>query len=183
VKYKDALSTEKTDTASWAITVLHPKIDVAKSGPTFAHEGDHITYDITVTNTGDCPLYSVSVTDTLLGGLTAYLPDTTLDVDEVDQFTVNYIVPHPSTVISNTVTAYGSDILGGVKGTVSDSASSTVTVTAPPPSVGGEWAPIMLRALSPVNTLQLLAPWIGLASTIAIAATFVAIRRIKKRQN
>ena len=276
VKYKDALNTEKTDIASWAVTVVHPKIDVAKSGPQHAHEGDHITYDITVTNTGDCPLYSVSVTDTLLGGLTTYLPDTTLDVGEVDQFTVDYIVPHPSAVISNTVTASGSDtlgleasdtasctvavihpgihvtktgpthahpgdtitytitvgntgdyklygvsvtdtllgsiwtgdldtgttkvftvnyvipspsgslfntvtatgadILGGVKGTVSDQASWTVAVTALPPPlpVGGEW--------SPINKLDLFSLWISLVSTVAIATSFVYVRRVKKWQ-
>jgi hypothetical protein len=44
-----------------------------------------------------------------------------------------------------------------------------------PPPVGGEWVPM--------NKLELLAPWTGLALTIAIAASFVWVRRIKKRQN
>ena len=178
VIYQDAQYNQITDTASWTADILHPAIDVAKSGLNNAHEGDLITYTITVTNTGDCPLSGVSVTDTLLGSLTGQLPDTTLSVGEVDTFTVHYIIPAHSTLISNTLTASGSDPLSK---SVSDSATSTVT--ASPSSVGGEWVPIMLQALSPVNTLQLLAPWTALASIIAIAASFVAIRRIKKRQN
>jgi uncharacterized repeat protein (TIGR01451 family)/fimbrial isopeptide formation D2 family protein len=170
-----------SDIAVCSVTVLHPGIHVTKTADkTVAHEGDTIKYTITVRNTGDCPLSSVSLSDTLLGSLTGHLPDTTLIVGEVDTFTVNYVVPAHSTVISNTVTASGSDPL--IK-SVSDSASSTVTVTAPPPSVGGEWAPITLQTLSPLNTLQLLALWIALASMAAIAGSFVAIRRIKKRQN
>lgn len=42
-------------------------------------------------------------------------------------------------------------------------------------SVGGEWAPI--------NVSELLTLCIGLASTMAIAASLVGVRRIKKRQN
>jgi hypothetical protein len=49
--------------------------------------------------------------------------------------------------------------------------------------VGGEWAPTTLQTLAPTNTLQLLAPWISVASTIAIAASFVAVKRIKKRRD
>lgn len=44
-----------------------------------------------------------------------------------------------------------------------------------PPPVGGEWVPI--------NKLQLLAPWISLASTLGIAVFFVLFKRTKKRQD
>jgi len=50
-------------------------------------------------------------------------------------------------------------------------------------SVGGEWAPITLQTLSLVNTPQLLATWTSLALTIAIAASFICVRRTKKQQN
>jgi outer membrane protein assembly factor BamB len=55
----------------------------------------------------------------------------------------------------------------------------------PPPttSVGGEWAPVTLQALTPVNTHQLLTPWISLISLMTLLATsFVYIRR-KRRQS
>jgi len=47
--------------------------------------------------------------------------------------------------------------------------------TPPPPPVGGEWIPI--------DKLQLLPLWTSLASTIAVAASLVGIKRIKKRQD
>jgi len=63
--------------------------------------------------------------------------------------------------------------------TVNMNAPHTTTAhyqTLPPPAlVGGEWFPI--------NKLQLLAPWISLVLTMAIAVSFVGIRRIKKRQD
>jgi hypothetical protein len=52
-----------------------------------------------------------------------------------------------------------------------------------PQSVGGEWSPITLQTLTPMQMLQLLAPWISLASLMAILTTsFVYIRR-KRRQS
>jgi uncharacterized repeat protein (TIGR01451 family) len=43
--------------------VLHPEIDVAKTGPAYVYHGDQITYRFTVTNPGDTPLSDVHVTD------------------------------------------------------------------------------------------------------------------------
>jgi hypothetical protein len=61
-------------------------------------------------------------------------------------------------------------------------AGSAGTVTFDPPTavcrqppVGGEWAPI--------ERLQLLAPWISLALTIATVVSFVGVRCYKKRQD
>jgi len=125
VKYKDALDTEKTDSASWTVDVLHPGIDVSKTADkTMAHEGDTITYTITVSNTGDCPLYSVFVTDTVLGPIYS----NGLALGETKTFTKSYPVPTPSGDISNTVTASGYDALGRQ---VSDSASWFVDVLHP----------------------------------------------------
>jgi hypothetical protein len=46
---------------------------------------------------------------------------------------------------------------------------------APQVPVGGEWAPI--------DNLQSLTPWLCIAFTTAIAACFVGIRRVKKKQS
>jgi hypothetical protein len=51
-----------------------------------------------------------------------------------------------------------------------------------PVPVGGEWAPITLYALSPINTLQLMALWVSLALTMATTASFVGIRHLKKKK-
>ncbi|UCE75073.1 MAG: DUF11 domain-containing protein, partial [Methanomassiliicoccales archaeon] len=124
----DSFATEVTDEDSWTVDVLNPAIYVSKTGPSVAHEGDTITYTITVENTGDCPLYNVALDDDVLGDLTSYLPDTTLTVGEVNSFDVNYTVPTPSGDITNTVTAEGTDNLGE---TVTDSDSHTVDVLHP----------------------------------------------------
>jgi hypothetical protein len=48
------------------------------------------------------------------------------------------------------------------------------------PAVGGEWAPITMQALTPMNMLQLLAPWIALA-LIAAATALATYRRLLKK--
>lgn len=70
------------------------------------------------------------------------------------------------------------------------SQSTTVTVpstmytayyqTSTQPAVGGQWAPAITVQTPSPNTTQMLAPLISLIATVAIAASFVDIRRIKK---
>jgi hypothetical protein len=48
------------------------------------------------------------------------------------------------------------------------------------PSIGGEWAPITLQALSPMNVLQLMAPWIAIALMVAASAVATHRRFIRK---
>ena len=64
------------DTATATVDVVTPGLDIVKTGPTQAREGDHVTYDFAVKNTGDVPLSNVTVTDTVLGtiGTVASLP-------------------------------------------------------------------------------------------------------------
>jgi hypothetical protein len=54
--------------------------------------------------------------------------------------------------------------------------------TVPPQSVGGEWAPITMQALTPGNTLQMLAPWIALALIVAAIAVAACQRLLKKHR-
>jgi len=118
----DELGRTVSDSASWTVDILHPGIHVTKTGPARAHECETITYTITVHNTGDCPLYSVFITDTVLGLIWS---NGFLDPCETKTFTVSYHVPICSGDIYNTVTAFGSDILGL---SVSDSASWFVKI-------------------------------------------------------
>ncbi|MCX8171719.1 MAG: SpaA isopeptide-forming pilin-related protein, partial [Candidatus Bathyarchaeota archaeon] len=121
---KDALGKEVSDSATWTVDILNPSISISKTGPAYAHEGDKITYTITVENTGDCPLYNVVVKDSLLG--TIY--SNGLKVGEKKTFEVKYTVPKPSEDITNNVEAKGEDALGME---VSDSASWTVDILHP----------------------------------------------------
>jgi archaellum component FlaG (FlaF/FlaG flagellin family) len=64
----DELGLPVHDSASAETDILHPAIAVAKSGPTDLHVGDSAAYTIVVTNPGDTPLSSVSVTDAKCDG-------------------------------------------------------------------------------------------------------------------
>jgi uncharacterized repeat protein (TIGR01451 family) len=110
--------------ATWSVDILHPAIDVSKSCPQYAHEGDTISYTITVKNTGDTPLSNVQVSDTVLG----FSWTGSLAVGEEKTFTASFTVPAPSGDITNTVTASGEDPLGL---TVSDTAQCTVDILHP----------------------------------------------------
>jgi len=89
--------------------LLEPAIDVEKSGPGLAHEGDTIKYTITVSNTGNGPLSDVTLTDTVLGTIDGTF---SLAVGETKSFYVDYIVPAGVEWVNNTVTAEGYDELG-----------------------------------------------------------------------
>jgi len=121
----DDLGETVSDTDDATVDVLNPEITVTKSGPAYAHFGDVITYTITVENTGDCVLTDVTVIDSLLGDLTSYLPDTTLDIGEINTITVTFTVNIEKGDLLNTVIASGTDELDL---TVDDEASHKVAV-------------------------------------------------------
>ena len=53
-----------SDTANWSVDIQHPEIEVTKSGPADAYfQSVAATYSYTVSNTGDCDLYDVSLVD------------------------------------------------------------------------------------------------------------------------
>ncbi|MHA2374634.1 MAG: DUF7507 domain-containing protein [Candidatus Thorarchaeota archaeon] len=124
VQGSDILGLTVTDGDSHTLDVLHPGISVTKSGPSEAHEGDLITYTITVINTGDCPLYSVNVADPTLGF--SWTGD--LALGESQTFMVDFTILIPSDDVTNVVTASGLDILDFP---VFDDATWTVDVLHP----------------------------------------------------
>jgi uncharacterized repeat protein (TIGR01451 family) len=121
-----------TDTDTAAVTVIHPDIEIDKTvAPTVVNIGDAVHYTITVENTGDSDLGSVSV-DEDLPGCTLSGPDGdsqnpgVLDVDEVWEYTCS--VTAGSEDIVNTAIVNATDEAGG---TVSHSGTATVTVIHP----------------------------------------------------
>ncbi|HXK37171.1 MAG TPA: SdrD B-like domain-containing protein, partial [Candidatus Paceibacterota bacterium] len=95
----------------WCVEVIYPDIDVEKVGPEFASVGETITYTVTVTNTGDTPLYDVWVYDTLLGMYVAHYA--VLGVGESQTFSYTFEVPAGEGPLVNTVQADGWDIIWG----------------------------------------------------------------------
>ena len=69
--------TEATDEASSEVDLVQPAIEIVKEcDPPTASVGDLITYTITITNTGNVDLENVTVSDSLLGDLSASFVDT-----------------------------------------------------------------------------------------------------------
>jgi uncharacterized repeat protein (TIGR01451 family) len=114
----DALSRlvkSEEDTAS--VDILRPAIAINKTADREqAHEGDTITYTYTITNTGNTPLFAISVTDNMTEDVSYQSGDINeneiLDVDETWVFTATYNVTteDPSPLV-NTATVSGTDIL------------------------------------------------------------------------
>ncbi len=104
------------DSDEASVLVLCPLgITVDKTGPSFAHVGDEVTYTIVVTNSGEADLVGVVLTDPLCDDDTMELVDdadgdTVLAVDEAWVYTCTHVVtsddPDP---LPNTATAVGID--------------------------------------------------------------------------
>ena len=97
---------------------------------------DTVTYTFTVTNQGNTPLTSVTVTDPLLGGLLTAIPtgdtngDTILDISETWVYVQDYVVTQSDIdtgSITNQATASGT----GVNGIVSDVSGATISDDIP----------------------------------------------------
>ena len=97
---------------------------------------DTVTYTFTVTNGGNTPLSSVSVTDPLLGGLLTATPtgDTNtngvLDITETWVYVQDYSVTQ-SDIDTGSITNQAAATGEGVEGTVSDVSGDTITDDTP----------------------------------------------------
>lgn len=90
-----------SDQAQASVDVVNPALQIDKSGPALAHEGDQIEYTITVTNTGDVPLFNLVVSDDLLDW-SQVIGELPAGEDNSVSFTVPYVVPAGSESIENT---------------------------------------------------------------------------------
>ncbi len=99
------LSTPISQTASASVTIVHPGLLVTKTAaPTTASPGGVITYTITIKNTGDVTLNSITVADTLLGGPLAGFPTTLVPgASFANTFTYTVQLTDPNPLV-NTVT-------------------------------------------------------------------------------
>jgi len=162
------------------VRVIQPDIELEKTvAPSMAVPGQNVTYTFTITNTGDWPLEDITLVDDELGNLTGELP-TNLVLNATGQAGDSYSFDYVYTIqagdlpLVNTATVEGTaqDFSATIfpDARVSDNASARVTSGTPP--VGG--------TAYPVDTLAILAPWIG-AGAVIIAGVAIFVRRRQAR--
>jgi uncharacterized repeat protein (TIGR01451 family) len=130
----DNLSRTVTASDTVSVAILRPGITLDKTAsPAFVHVGDTITYNYTVTNSGNTPLSGVSVTDDRLGTVPFVSGDSntngSLNTGEAWMFRAIYIAKSndPSPLVNNAV-ASGTDSLSR---TVSASDTAVVAILRP----------------------------------------------------
>jgi uncharacterized repeat protein (TIGR01451 family) len=110
-----------------------PGIEVVKDCPTTAPAGEAVTYEITVTNTGNVDLTNVTVVDDIIGDLSSEFPDTLVVGSDPVTVQVEYApVPGDGDPVTNTVTASGDWTAGETSDSVSATAECTTDITHVP---------------------------------------------------
>ncbi|HHH41419.1 MAG TPA: DUF11 domain-containing protein, partial [Chloroflexi bacterium] len=94
--------------ATHTVDLLHPALDLQAGGPAHAYPGETLTLTAVITNTGDAPLEQITVD----AGFTITCPSTTLDPGATMTCSGSTVAGQAN-VITFTVTASGSDGLGG----------------------------------------------------------------------
>ena len=114
------------DSDNHEVDITHPAIEVVKAAdPTSGTAGTVITYSYTVTNSGDVPLFDVTVDDDVLGPICDIA---VLQPQSTEECTGTYTIPAGSpSEITNIVIAGGTDPAGDL---VEDQDDFTITVVA-----------------------------------------------------
>jgi hypothetical protein len=92
------------------VDILHPAIEIDKTGAAYAYAGDTVTYHFAVKNSGDTTLTGVTVTDprcTSAPVRNAGETDTSFDPTDVWNYTCTAVVPAGVTQVDNTAEACG----------------------------------------------------------------------------
>ncbi len=115
-----------TGNDSASVRIVHPSLSVVKTvDPTLVSDQVNSTITITakVTNTGDTPLYNLSVTDSIAGTLSC--PSTTLAAGASMNCTGSYVIPKGTSAdwSNDTVSAQGNDRFGNQVGPETSEAS------------------------------------------------------------
>jgi uncharacterized repeat protein (TIGR01451 family) len=104
-KYGDKTKCDEDD---HDVDVLHPKIELTKTGASHAYAGDTVTYGFAVRNKGDVKLTDVTVTDPRCSSAPVRVAgDAELDPGEVWHFTCTSVVPAGVSQVDNTAEACG----------------------------------------------------------------------------
>ncbi|MGW4482439.1 DUF7507 domain-containing protein [Amycolatopsis sp. NPDC004368] len=120
------------------VPLIAPAIDVTKMvNPAVVHDGEPVTWTITVRNTGDSPLNPVVVTDATTPACSRTFGALAAGAQQSFPCPAN-----PALTTTNTVTAVGTDLSGQL---VADTASATAKVIHPAFSLTKTAAPAQVR--------------------------------------
>jgi uncharacterized repeat protein (TIGR01451 family) len=138
----DSLGKTVTDTDSHDTKILHPAVNIEKTGPATANQGDRVPYTLTVTNPGDVPLVgqTLEVTDpqcdappVLVGKATGSAADATpdwLDPGDTWVYTCSVQTTTATALIDNVANVKGNDANGKVV-TDTDDAQTALNAVLP----------------------------------------------------
>ena len=119
----DILGMKYSSNDSFTIDILNPGINVTKTAtPSVIYSGENVTWNITVTNTGDTILYNITVNDS-----TGYIT-TISSLLPAQKWHYSYKT-NPLSNTTNVVTVNATDVLGG---TVGDKDSASVIIAGRP---------------------------------------------------
>ncbi len=137
---KDSNYKTVTDTDQHSTTILHPAIDIEKSGPALATAGSAVGYTLAVTNPGDVPFAAakVSVTDArcdaapVRSSVNGDASPTTLNPGDTWTYTCSVQTKVGDATVINTANVDGTD---GYGRKVSDEDTFTTNLEQPKPPV------------------------------------------------
>ena len=100
----------KCDDDDHRVDILHPDIEIVKTGAAYAYAGDTVTYHFAVENTGDTTLANVTVSDPRCSASpvrNAGETDTSFDPGDTWHYSCTAVVPSGVSRVDNTAEACG----------------------------------------------------------------------------
>ena len=138
------LANDITDSDDHTVDIVHPALELTKTGDAFSKTGDTVTYTVTVKNTGDTGLELDTITDSIDGDLADDAPaacdtlaanDGQPDGADECSFTFTHVVSATEgagETLTNTVTAhYDLPDSFGLANDITDSDDHTVDIVHP----------------------------------------------------
>jgi len=116
-------------TANWTVNLVHPGLNITKTGDEISKLGDEVDYTIEVENTGDVALNKTTIIDDLLGDLTgSFAAVLAVNATESHNFMHVVTLADPDPLVNNVTATYQ---VAGLPNVVNATASHSVDLVHP----------------------------------------------------